>query len=311
MIFKSANEAIGNTPLIELSRIYKGPGRILAKMEFLNPGGSVKDRIALRILEDAYKDGDLKKGQPVVEMTSGNTGAGLAVVCNVMENPFIAVMSKGQSPERTKMLKSLGATVKLVPQVDGQPGKVTGKDIFAATAVAKKIAVDDNAFYVDQFNRPGGLSAHFEGTGPEIWKDTGGLFDAFAACVGSGGTLIGVSKYLKEKDPSKYCVAIEPKGSEVLSGGDTSKPKHILQGTGYGFTPPHWNKTIIDDYLTVNDEEAMKYTKLLASKEGLHVGLSAGANVCASVRLLESGRLKQGATVVTILCDTGFKYNLS
>lgn len=309
MKFKDATNAIGNTPLIELSNLYEGPGQLFAKMEFMNPGGSVKDRIALRILRDAYKNGELKKGQPVVEMTSGNTGAGLAVVCNVFGNPFIAVMSEGQSPERAKMLKSLGATVRLVPQVDGQPGKVTGGDIKAAVELAKKVAVDEGAFYVDQFNRPGGVTAHAEGTGPEIWADTEGKIDAFVACVGSGGTLIGVSKFLKEKDPSIYCAAVEPKGSEVLAGGDTSKPKHILQGTGYGLIPPHWEKGLIDDYHAVSDADALKYTKLLAHKEGLHVGYSAGANVCAAIHLLNSGKLKDGATVVTVLCDTGFKYN--
>lgn len=275
----------------------------------MNPGGSVKDRIALRIVEDAYKSGDLKEGQPVVEMTSGNTGAGLAVVCNVFRNPFIAVMSQGQSPERAKMIKSLGATLRLVPQVNGQPGKVTGEDIRAATEIAKKIAVEEKAFYVDQFNRPGGVSAHFDGTGPEIWIDTEGNVDAFVTCVGSGGTLVGVSKFLKKKNSSVFCAAVEPKGYEVLAGGDTSNPKHILQGTGYGFVPPHWEKGLIDGYFAVSDEEAMKYTKLLAHKEGLHVGYSAGANVCAAVKLLKSGKLKEEATVVTVLCDTGFKYD--
>jgi len=172
-ILEKVTDFICNTPLIELRR-WNGNGQILAKMEFIQPGGSIKDRAALKIIKDAYKNKKLVKGQPVVEMTSGNMGAGLAVVCGAVENPFIAVMSEGNSPERVKILKALGAVVIRVPQVDGTPGRVTGNDIGRAVEKAKEIAKEKNAFYVDQFNNPSSVSAHYTTTGPEIWNDRGG-----------------------------------------------------------------------------------------------------------------------------------------
>lgn len=308
MIRRSVIEQIGSTPLIELGRLYPGPGRIFGKAEFLQPGGSVKDRAALQIIQDAYQMGTLKKGQPVVEMTSGNMGAGLAVACAVMGNPFFAVMSEGNSPERLKMLRGFGAEVVLVPQVDGSPGKVTGADVKRATEVAVHLSQEKGAFYADQFNNPSSTLAHERTTGPEIWADLKNEISAFVAAVGSGGTFVGTSRFLKRQKRDIFCAAVEPEGAEVLNGKVVTKPKHLIQGTGYGAVPPHWEPSLADEILAVSDEEASAYKDLLGSKEGLFVGYSAAANVAAAVKLLASGKLPKGATVVTILCDTGLKY---
>ena len=305
---RSALDLIGNTPLLTLDRLYNGPGKLMAKAEFMQPGGSVKDRAAKKILDRAYEIGHIRKGTPVVEMTSGNMGAGLAVVCAVRGNPFIAVMSSGNSPERVKMLRGLGAEVVLVPQVSGSPGQVTGEDIAAAAEKAKHIASELGAYYVDQFNNLGSILAHEESTGPEIWGDTNGAVSVFVAAVGSGGTFIGTSKYLKSKNSKVQCFVVEPMGSEILAGKSISKPKHLLQGMGYGSAPPHWNPKLADGFIAVSDEEASTYRKLLAEKEGLYVGFSAAANVAASVKLLESNEFGKSATLVTVLCDTGLKY---
>jgi cysteine synthase A len=299
---------IGDTPLLALSRIHPGPGTILAKAEFVQPGGSVKDRPALRIIEDARRSDRLAPGQPVVEMTSGNMGAGLAVVCNVLGHPFIATMSEGNSPARARMMEALGAEVVLVPQVEGTPGCVSGEDIRLATERAIEIAHEKNAFHVDQFNNPSCVSAHEDGTGPEIWEATGGEIDAFVAAVGTGGTFVGVSRFLKNRQPAIHCVAVEPKGAEVLAGREVAKPCHLLQGTGYGLVPPQWEAGLLDSLLAVSDADAANFRRALAEKEGLHVGFSSAANVCAAVVLVESGRLGPSPRVATILCDTGLKY---
>lgn len=304
----SALDLIGRTPLVELRRIHPGPGRLLAKAEHVQPGGSVKDRAALRVLRDARESGRLAPGQPVIEMTSGNMGSGLAVVCGVLGHPFTAAMSAGNSPQRARMLEALGAEVVLVPQVDGRPGEVTGSDIRAATEVAVELAARRGAFYVDQFNNPSCLAAHEDGTGPEIWEALDGRLDAFVAIVGTGGTFLGTSRYLKRRHPGILCAAVEPAGAEVLAGKPLVKPKHRLQGTGYALVPPQWDPALSDLFLAVSDDEATEWRRLLATREGLHVGFSSGANVCAAARLLASGRLPPEATVVTVLCDTGLKY---
>lgn len=285
-----------------------GSGQLMAKAEFMQPGGSIKDRAAKKIMERAYALNLVQVGTPVIEMTSGNMGAGLAVVCALKGNPFTAVMSAGNSPERVKMLKGLGARVVLVPQVNGSPGQVTGDDIAAATEEAKRIAQDSGGYYVDQFNNPASVLAHEETTGPEIWRDTEGNVRAFLAAVGSGGTFVGTSKFLKSKKPGVGCFAVEPKGAEVLAGRPLMKAKHSLQGTGYGSVPPHWDKALADGFFSVTDEEASHYRRLLAEKEGLFVGFSAAANVAAAIKLLESKELGENPVVVTVLCDTGLKY---
>jgi cysteine synthase A len=307
-ICASALDLIGNTPLVALRRIHAGPGEVFAKAEFLQPGGSLKDRPARWIIQEAYRTAQLTAGQPVVEMTSGNMGAGLAVVCNVLGNPFIAVMSAGNSPERAKMMRSLGAEVVLVPQVDGAPGQVTGADIEAAAERARQLARERGGYYVDQFNNPDGVRAHQESTGPEIWRALGERLDAFVAAVGTGGTFVGAARFLKSRKPAIVCAAVEPVGSEVLAGKLVIKAKHLLQGTGYGYVPPQWDRKLADTFLAVSDEEATTYRTLLATQESLHVGFSAAANVCAAIKLAKSGALGQTPTIATILPDTGFKY---
>ncbi|MFO7782183.1 MAG: PLP-dependent cysteine synthase family protein [Spirochaetia bacterium] len=308
-LFRDITESIGNTPMVELSSVVEERDlHLYGKMEFLNPGGSVKDRIALRIVQDAYETGDLQEGQPVVEMTSGNTGAGLAVVCNTLGNPFIAFISEGNSTKRAAMLRALGTDVRLVPQEDGQPGQVTGKDIEAAAEQAERHARHIGGFYVDQFNREGGVKAHEEGTGPEIWEALGGEIDGFVSVVGSAGTFIGTSKHLKRKSPHVVCAAVEPEGAEVLKRGRVEKPTHLLQGAGYGFVPPKWDASLADHIISVQDEETLEMKDDLARIEGVFVGFTAAANVVASIKLYDMGFLRKGAKVATILCDTGYKY---
>lgn len=307
MKLKGIINFITNTPIIELKKVYNGNGNLYAKMEYVQPGGSVKDRAALQIIKDAYADKKLVKGQPVVEMTSGNMGAGLAVVCAAFDNPFIAVMSEGNSTERIKILKALSAQVVLTPQVDGEKGMVTGKDIEKAIEKAKEIAKETGAFYVDQFNNPSSIRAHYLTTGPEIIKDLDGKVDAFVASIGSGGTFLGTSKYLKEINKNVYCIAVEPENAAIIKTGKVINPKHIIQGTGYSLIPPHWDEELCDEIITVNDNEVENMTKRLASEEGLFVGFSAGANVAASIKYLE--KVKRDINVATILCDTAYKYS--
>lgn len=307
MILSSALDAIGDTPLIALDRVHAGPGRLLAKAEFLQPGGSVKDRAARAILLAARADSRLAPKQPVVEMTSGNMGAGLAVACAALGHPLVVTMSAGNSPARARMLEGLGAEVVLVPQVDGTPGKVTGADIEAAAAMARALAATRDAFYVDQFNAVEGITAH-EKTGAEILADAGGAVDAWVAAVGSGCTFLGVARSLKAANPKTLCAVVEPEGCRPLAGEAVTKPKHLIQGTSYGLVPPHWEPALMDLSLAVSDEEVETWRRRLAHEEGLYVGYSAAANVCASVKLLCSRRLRVDAVVVTVLCDTGLKY---
>jgi cysteine synthase A len=301
----STLDLITKTPLLHLDKITNGIGKIYAKLEFLQPGGSLKDRVAFQIIKDAYGSNQLKKGQPVIEMTSGNMGAGLAVVCKQFGNPFIAVMSKGNSPERKKILKALGTEIILTEQVDGQPGMVTGKDIEFAANTAKMIAKERNGFYVDQFNNPSSIKAHFETTGPEIWDDLDEI-DVFIASVGSGGTFIGTSRYLKSKNKNIKCIAVEPENASILKTGKILNPRHIIQGTGYGLIPPLWESDLADEIITVTDKEVEEMTRRLSIEQGLYVGYSSGANVKAALKYLEM--TKSDKKIVTILCDYGYKY---
>ena len=308
MLVPSAIDLIGKTPLVALDRAYGGPERIVAKAEFLQPGGSVKDRAARAILLAARKDGRLKPGMPVVEMTSGNMGAGLAVVCAALGHPLVVTMSAGNSPARAKMLEGLGAEVVIVPQVDGCAGQVTGQDVEAATEAARSMARERSGFYVDQFHATDGITAHETTTGPEILEQLGSTVDGWVTAVGTGCTFMGVAKALKAANPATVCAAVEPHGCRPLAGDPIIKPRHILQGIGYGSIPPHWDPTLMDLSLGVTDEEAQHWRRKLAREEGLYVGFSAAANVCAAVKLLESVHLRADAVVATILCDTGLKY---
>lgn len=302
---ESTLDLISNTPLIYLDKIHNGKGKIFGKLENLQPGGSVKDRAALQIIKDAYSSKQLKKGQYVVEMTSGNMGAGLAVVCKQMGNPLILTMSKGNSPERLKILRALGAEVILTEQVDGKPGMVTGNDIEFAANTAKDIAREKGAFYVDQLHNLSGIKAHFETTGPEILKDLNNV-SVFIASLGSGATFIGTSKYLKSKNKNIKCVVVEPASAAFLKTGTVTNPKHIIQGTGYGFLPTGWDAQIVDEIITVTNEEVEEMTKRLALEQGIYVGYSSGANVMAALKYLEM--TKSDERIVTILCDSGYKY---
>ena len=300
-------DLITNSPLVRLDKLTDYPFNLYGKLEYIQPGGSVKDRAALQIIKDAYETHRLSKGQLVVEMTSGNMGAGLAVVCKQFGNPFIAVMTKGNSPERIKILKALGAEVVLTEQIDGEKGMVTGKDIEYASKIAKNLAVDNDGFYVDQFNNPSSVKAHFETTGPEIWKDLEDI-DAFVASIGSGGTFIGTSKFLKSKNEKIKCIAVEPKNAAILKSGQVINPRHIIQGVGYSLVPPHWDKSLVDDIITVSDSEVEEMTKRICTEQGLYVGYSSGANVVASLKYVEKN--KSVKNIVTVLCDTGYKYSI-
>jgi len=304
----NALELIGNTPLVALDRIWPGPGRILAKCEFMNPGGSIKDRSSYGMIKRVKDSGDLKPGEPVVEVTSGNQGCGLALVCAVMDHPLTVTMSKGNSPQRATMMRALGANVQLIDQVEGTPGNVTLSDVNAAEERGLAIVKETGAFYVNQFNNDNNSSSHELTTGPEIWKQTGGRVDAFLATVGTAGTFVGVTRYLKKMKPDVHCVAVEPEGSQPIRGCEITKPLHLLQGSGYGAVPKLFKFDTLDETLSVTDAEAVEYKRLLGKKEGLYLGYTSGANVAAAVKLLKSGKLGKDPWVVTVLNDTGLKY---
>ena len=307
-IKESALELIGNTPLVALDRIWPGPGRILAKCEYMNPGGSIKDRSSLSMIKKALNSGKLKPGDSIVEVTSGNQGCGLALVAAVMGHPITLTMSAGNSPQRAVMMRALGGDVRLAPQVEGVPGNVTLADVTEAENLGLKIIEETGAYYVNQFYNDDNCKAHEETTGPEIWRQTGGRVDAYLATVGTAGTFTGVSRYLKSKNKDVFCVAVEPEGAEVIAGKEITKPLHLLQGSGYGKVQHLFSYDVMDMAMSVTDEESVKYKKLLASKEGLYMGYTSGANVAAAVKLLQSGKLPQDAWVITMLNDTGLKY---
>ncbi|ODM97401.1 Cysteine synthase [Orchesella cincta] len=307
-IKSSALELIGNTPLVALDRIWPGPGRLLAKCEFLNPGASIKDRSSLGMIKKAVESGSLKPGAPVLEVSSGNQGCGLALVCAVLGHPLTVTMSKGNSPQRATMMRALGANVELVDQVEGTPGNVTLADVSAAETKGLALVKESGAFYVDQFNNDNNSCSHEETTGPEIWKQTGGKVDAFLATVGTAGTFMGVSRYLKKVNPEVQCFAVEPEGAQPIRGCEITKPLHLLQGSGYGAVPRLFKFDTMDETLTVSDQEAVEYKRLLGKKEGLYLGYTSGANVAAAVKLLKSGVLGKDPWVVTVLNDSGLKY---
>ncbi|XP_028178009.1 uncharacterized protein LOC135077137 [Ostrinia nubilalis] len=304
----SALDLIGNTPIVALDRLYTGPGRILAKCEFMNPGASIKCRSSLHMIKKALDSGELKPGMPVVEVTSGNQGCGLAVVCAVLGHPLTLTMSKGNSMQRAIHMEALGAKCIRVDQVEGTYGNVTLADVKAVEEVGLKIVDESGAYYVNQFNNDGNSMSHYETTGPEIWKQTGHHVDVFVATVGTAGTFTGTSKYLKEQNPNIKTFVVEPAGSEPIKGEPISKPLHLLQGSGYGCVPNLFKFENMDGTVSITDEEAVKYKKLIGEKEGLFVGYTSGANVAAAVKLLESGRVPKDAWVVTVLNDTGLKY---
>jgi cysteine synthase A len=309
-ILSSTVEAIGDTPLVELSRLtHNVDGHILAKLEYLNPGFSKKDRIARQIIEDAEADGRLKPGQTVVELTSGNTGTGLAIVCGVKGYKFVAVMSKGNSRERARMMSALGAEVVLVDQLPGsKQGQVSGSDLELVEQEAQRLTKERNAFRADQFNLEGNTRAHYLHTSQEIILQTKGEFHAFCDFAGTGGSFAGCARGFKERDPAIRCYLVEPRGAAILAGEAVTNPNHWIQGGGYSMSPLLLVKAeYIDGYLhQVSDEEAVQVARRLAKEEGVFAGFSSGANVAAALQLL-NGAFK-GKTVVVLLNDSGLKY---
>jgi cysteine synthase A len=296
-VLSSVLDAIGATPLVELRRLHPGPGRILAKLDYLNPGGSKKDRIALRMVEDATADGRLGPGQTVVELTSGNTGTGLAIVCAVTGHPFVAVMSRGNSDERAAMMRALGAEVVLVDQAPGaERGHVSGDDLARVEEMAAALTIERGAFRADQFRLEGNARAHEDGTGQELWQQSGGDIDAFCEFIGTGGTLAGVARALKGHRPEIACYAVDP-----------SRPDHRIQGGGYSMPAlPLLHPDLVDGRLTVTDDDAIATARRLARVEGIFAGFSAGANVAAAERLLAGPH--RGQSVAVVLADSGLKY---
>ncbi len=301
-------DAIGCTPLVKLERLCKDlPGTVFAKAEYLNPGASMKDRIALRIINDAEKEERIKPGSTVIELTSGNTGTGLAIACAVRGYRFIAVMSEGNSPERRQMLKALGAELVLVPQAEGSTqGQVTGEDLALVEEKTAKLSEELGAFRADQFHNQSNVQAHYNGTAEEIWQQMNGKVNVFVSVVGTAGTFIGVARALKEHNPAIKCLAVEPATVPVLAGGPITDQSHKLQGSSYALIPPFWQPELCDGYLTVTDEEAMQTARRLAREEGILAGYTSGGNVAAALSLATS--CEPGTSIATLLCDSGMKY---
>ncbi len=299
-IYKKATELIGNTPLLELGNYEKAHGleaTILAKLEYLNPAGSVKDRIALAMLEDAERRGLLKPGSVIIEPTSGNTGIGLAAVAATRGYRIILTMPETMSAERRSLLCAYGAKLVLTEGAKGMKG---------AIAKARELAAQmENSFIPGQFTNPANPRAHRETTGPEIWRDTDGKADIFVAGVGTGGTVTGVGEYLKEQNPAVRIVAVEPAGSPVLSGG-ASGP-HKIQGIGAGFVPDTLNRAVLDEILLVENEDAFAAGRELARREGVLAGISSGAALHAATVLAKRPE-NRGKMIVVLLPDTGDRY---
>ena len=297
-IYKSASQLIGNTPLLELTAMEKAlnlQSRVLAKLEYLNPAGSAKDRVALSMIEDAENRGLLQPGSVIIEPTSGNTGIGLACVSASRGYRTMIVMPDSMSIERQRLMKAYGAEIVLT---DGKLGMQGAID--KAVALSKEIPL---SFIPDQFSNPANARAHYETTGPEIWQDTQGDIDIFVAGVGTGGTITGVGRYLKEKNPKVEIVAVEPADSPLLSGGKAGP--HGLQGIGANFIPKVLDTEIYDHILPVTEQEAYAAARLLGKTEGILVGISSGAALHAALTLAQENA---GKTIVVLLPDTGDRY---
>ena len=294
---KEITELIGGTPMVRLNRLSgEGMATIHAKVESFNPGGSVKDRICLNMINEAERQGRLKPGSTIVEPTSGNTGIGLALVAAVRGYKLILVMPESMSMERASLLSSYGAQLVLTAAWEGMKGSIKEAESI--------VAQNPSYFMPDQFSNPANPAIHRRTTAVEIWDALDGRIDAFVAAVGTGGTITGCGEVFKERNPRVQVIAVEPAGSPVLSGGDPGP--HKIQGIGAGFIPKVLNRSILDKVITVTDDEAYQTSKLLAKKEGLLVGISAGANVFAAQKVAQE--LGPGKNVVTILPDTGERY---
>ena len=299
-IFTSADQLIGKTPLLELTHIEKKLGlkaTILAKLEYFNPAGSVKDRVAKAMIDDAEASGALKPGSVIIEPTSGNTGIGLAAVAAARGYRIIIVMPETMSVERRQLMKAYGAELVLTEGAKGMKGAIAKADELAAEI--------PNSFIPGQFVNPANPKAHFETTGPEIYEDTDGKVDIFVAGVGTGGTVTGVGEYLKSRKPDVKVVAVEPKDSPVLSEGKAGA--HKIQGIGAGFVPDVLNTSIYDEIIPVSNDDAFTTGKLIGKSEGVLVGISSGAALYAAIELAKRPE-NEGKTIVALLPDTGDRY---
>lgn len=299
-IYKSIEELIGNTPLVELTHIEKNEGldaTILAKVEFFNPGGSVKDRIAKAMLDDAEKTGKISAGATIIEPTSGNTGVGLAAVAAARGYKAIIVMPETMSVERRQLAKAYGAEIVLTPGADGMKGAIAKADELQKQT--------PNSFIPGQFTNPANPAIHKATTGPEIWNDTDGKVDIFVAGAGTGGTVTGVGEYLKEQNPDVKVAVVEADGSPVLSTGKGGS--HKIQGISAGFVPEVLNTKVYDEILRAPDDKAFEYGRKIAREEGILVGISSGAAVWGAVELAKRPENK-GKTIVALLPDTGERY---
>ncbi|CAN7751377.1 cysteine synthase A [Paenibacillus sp. LjRoot153] len=299
-IYNNLTELIGNTPLLELWNFNKRQeleARIVAKLEYFNPAGSVKDRIGYAMLKDAERKGKINQDTVIIEPTSGNTGIGLAFAAAALGYRLIIILPDSFSEERRKIVRALGAELVLTPAAEGMQG---------AIRKAKELAAGlPNSYIPQQFSNPANPEIHRTTTAEEIWRDTGGKVDIFVAGVGSGGTITGVGEILKQRHSDVQIVAVEPADSPVLSGG--TRGVHQIQGIGAGFVPDNFNRAIVDEILTVSNEEAMETARQLAKSEGLLVGISSGAAAFAAVQLAKRPENK-GKTIVVILPDTGERY---
>lgn len=308
MLCSSVLDVIGGTPLVALDRLAAGlPARVLVKLEYGGPGASIKDRVAARMIEDAEARGLLQPGGYVVELTSGNMGIGLAVACAVKGYRLIAVMSAGNSEERRRCLRALGAEVEVVPQAGGsRPGQVTREDIELVERRTAELVEALGAFRPDQFTNANNAFEHETSTGPEIWEQSGGKIDYFCAAVGTGGTFVGVARALKQRSTAVKTFAVEPEVAPVLSGRPVTSTRHKIQGTSYAMVPPAWDPSLCDGFLTVSDDEVIATTRALAAREAILGGFSTGANVAAALQLARNAQ--PGEVVATIAPDTGLKY---
>lgn len=299
-VYESVTQLIGNTPLVSLKNYARKKGlcaEILAKLEYLNPAGSVKDRVAFAMIEEAERSGKLKKGAVIIEPTSGNTGIGLAAVAAAKGYRVVLTMPDTMSAERRNLLKAYGAEIVLTEGAKGMKGAIERANELAAQTA--------DAFIPAQFENPVNPQTHYRTTGPEIWRDTEGKADIFVACVGTGGTISGAGRYLKEKNPAVYIVAVEPAGSPVLSGGKAGA--HGIQGIGAGFIPATLDTGVYDEVLTVRDEDAFAAGRELGRTEGFLAGISSGAALFAACELAKR-KENAGKRIVVILPDSGDRY---
>jgi cysteine synthase len=296
--YDNAASAIGNTPMIRINRLIpQGQATVFAKCEFFQPLNSVKDRIGAAMINAAEQAGTIRPDTHIIEPTSGNTGIALAFVCAAKGYRLTLTMPESMSVERRALLRAMGANLVLTPAADGMPG--------AIRAAGEMVESESNAWMPQQFENPANPKIHEITTGPEIWEDSGGDIDAIVAGVGTGGTITGVARFIKSRNPNFKAIAVEPKNSPVISGG---KPgKHRIQGIGAGFIPKNLDTSLVDEVITVDDEEAFEWSRMLAKQEGIVAGISSGANMWAAAQLAARPEF-QGKRIVTIMCSLGERY---